>query len=228
MAPTREVIILKPHFVPSFEKYAQKIQLHAMEDAEEDARTVFNAAAERLKPAAAYCRVFIDSMKDLGGIWEVSAEGRVFRGKALKALSGVHRVFPYIATCGTGMENFDFSGLDMLAPYWVEEVKLQALSCAREAFIKEIRKKYRLKKPMSLNPGSGNTDIWPIEELNQLFQLLDGGSTIGVHLTESSLMIPNKTVAGLLFTSPLIDFESCEYCEREHCPDRRVPYRETL
>lgn len=219
---------IKPKFTPSFTRYAEKIRLEAMPEAEDDARRLFDEAGAKLQPVALFTRTFIDSMKKLDGSWEVSAGGQVFQGKALKALESVHRVFPYVATCGTEMEDADLSSYDMLAPYWLEEIKLQALSCAREAFISHMKESYRITKPMSLNPGSGNTDIWPIQELRKLFCLLDMGNPAGVRLTESSLMIPNKTVAGLLFSSPLIDYDSCEYCEREHCPDRRKPYRETL
>ena len=61
----------------------------------------------------------------------ITVEGHQFKGKALVALKNVHRIFPYIATCGNGMEDFDLSPFDMLAPYWLDAIKLQALGCAR-------------------------------------------------------------------------------------------------
>ena len=81
---------------------------------------------------------------------------------------------------------------------------------------------------MSLNPGSGNVDIWPIEQMIPLFSLLDQGNPVGVSLSESALMIPNKSIAGVIFFSPGTDYESCAYCERERCPDRRVAFVESL
>lgn len=222
------VSLIAPPFSPSFEKFAKRIHLESIPDAEAEAKALFDAAAEKLQPKAAFRTAFIDGKNTATSLWEVTIDGKTFRGKALKALSGVHRVFPYVATCGTEMETEDLSALDMLAPYWLEELKLQALACAREACVRSICETYRITKPMSLNPGSGNTDIWPVEEMHTLFSLFGIPEPAGVRLTESSLMIPNKTVAGLLFSSPEIDYDSCEYCDREHCPDRRRPYRESL
>jgi len=68
-----------------------------------------------------------------------------------------------------------------------------------------------------VNPGSGNIDLWPIEQMHGLFRLLGerGAEPIGVRLTESSLMVPNKSIAGMLFASAKSDYESCAYCDRE-------------
>ena len=58
----------------------------------------------------------------------------------------------------------------------------------------------------------------------QLFQLLgDVESSIGVRLTDSFLMIPNKTVSGILFPTE-VPFYSCQLCTREACPRRRAEY----
>ena len=70
--------------------------------------------------------------------------------------------------------------------------------------------------------------VWPIEQMQGLFRLLGGADQIGVTITESSLMIPNKSISGILFASATSDYESCAYCERENCPNRRVPFREVL
>ncbi|MFA7225496.1 MAG: vitamin B12 dependent-methionine synthase activation domain-containing protein, partial [Sphaerochaetaceae bacterium] len=75
---------------------------------------------------------------------------------------------------------------------------------------------------------SGNVDIWPIEAMQGLFRLLGGGGEVGVTLTASSLMIPNKSIAGLMFASQESDWESCAYCERKNCPSRRAPFKEKL
>ena len=46
---------------------------------------------------------------------------------------------------------------------------------------------------------------------------------IGVRLTESCLMIPNKSLSGLLFPSEF-GYENCAVCPREGCRGRRAPY----
>jgi hypothetical protein len=48
-----------------------------------------------------------------------------------------------------------------------------------------------------------------------------------VELTDSFLMIPNKTVSGIYFPTER-DFRTCQVCHREKCPNRRAPFDQTL
>ncbi|MFW5768460.1 MAG: vitamin B12 dependent methionine synthase, partial [Spirochaetota bacterium] len=50
---------------------------------------------------------------------------------------------------------------------------------------------------------------------------------IGVTLTDSFLMMPNKTVSGIRFPNE-VGFESCELCHREDCPGRRADFNQEL
>lgn len=230
-------MLLTPPFTPSFAQYCQSIRWDALDDACTQAKQLFDAAANQLKPKVLLRECFIDTYDVESGLASVIIEGIRFTGKALTALAGIHRVLPYIATCGDGMEDFRLERYDMLAPYWLDMLKAQALGCARQTMRLYCKEAFGWSKPFSLNPGSGNTDIWPIEQLGGLFTLLgEAGGTrgsggpgdSGVYLTQSSLMVPNKTIAGLLFTSKDSDYESCAYCERTGCPDRRVPFRQKL
>ncbi len=57
-----------------------------------------------------------------------------------------------------------------------------------------------------------------------LFALLgDVRSAIGVELTDSLLMVPRKSVSGILFVAEET-FASCQLCPRQDCPNRRAPY----
>jgi predicted transcriptional regulator len=79
-----------------------------------------------------------------------------------------------------------------------------------------------------MRPGSGDVTVWPIEQQQGLFSLLDDvEGAIGVKLMESCLMVPNKTTSGILFTTEE-DFRSCEVCHREDCPSRHAPFNKTL
>ncbi|MBE0616995.1 MAG: hypothetical protein IH608_03570 [Proteobacteria bacterium] len=46
---------------------------------------------------------------------------------------------------------------------------------------------------------------------------------MGVRLTDSFLMIPRKSLSGLIFPSER-PFVSCRLCDRRDCPGRQVPY----
>jgi hypothetical protein len=223
-----ELTRLQPEFKPSFERYAHSIRIDALDDVLDQVKLLFEVASERLNPCAIIRPTYIDTFKTEGDLSIIEIEGQRFEGKALGVLHNIHRVFPYVATCGDGMESFDFSEFDMFAPYWLDAIKMQALGAARRAILEYCKERYHMSRPMSLNPGSGNVDIWPIQEQVKLFSLLDDGVPVGVRLTESSLMVPNKSISGLFFTSPDVDYESCAYCERFTCPDRRVPFVNAL
>ena len=76
-----------------------------------------------------------------------------------------------------------------------------------------------------MNPGSGNTGLWPLAQQKPLFELIgDVEASIGVRLTPSLLMLPNKSVSGILFPTE-VHFETCQLCTREDCPRRRAPYQ---
>ena len=50
---------------------------------------------------------------------------------------------------------------------------------------------------------------------------------IGVRLTDSFLMVPMKSISGILFPTE-VRFESCQLCPRKDCPGRRAPYDQAL
>ena len=62
----------------------------------------------------------------------------------------------------------------------------------------------------------------------ELFSLLgDAPADIGVTLTDSYLMVPNKTISGIRFPTS-VDFRSCQVCHREDCPSRSAPFDQAL
>lgn len=214
--------VLEVPFKAKFLQYQHNIRYSDLDDAQKDATRLFKASVRNLKPKVLYRKVFIDKHSVFDGLPSITIEQEQFVGSALAALEDVHRVIAYVATCGYEMEEYNLSSFDFLAPYWLDTIKMQALGCARQYLYDYCAKQFGITKALSLNPGSGNVDIWPIEQMQGLFRLLRGASQIGVQLTESSLMIPNKSIAGLLFASSKSDFDSCAYCDRNNCPSRRV------
>ena len=72
--------------------------------------------------------------------------------------------------------------------------------------------------------GDGNPAGFLCGWERQLFELLGNPKdTVGVRLTQSCLMVPNKSVSGIRF--PIEEsFETCQLCPREGCPGRKAPY----
>ena len=87
-----------------------------------------------------------------------------------------------------------------------------------------LERMYALGKTSMMNPGSGDATVWRIEQQRELFSLLgDVEGQIGVRLTESCLMIPNKSLSGIRFAKE-IDFRSCQVCHRKDCPSRTAEF----
>jgi len=186
-------------------------------------RRLIDEAQALGKPKALYGAAFIDS-KDTD---RVVVEGITFTSRVLRVnLEQAHRVFPFLATCGMELEDWANSVGDMLQRFWAETIKEAALRSARSALLDHIVQTYRLGRTSAMNPGS--LEDWPIQQQRPLFTLLgDTQASIGVRLTDSLLMVPTKTVSGMVFPTEG-SFESCQLCPREQCPGRRAPYDPAL
>jgi len=180
--------------------------------------------AQRIgKPKATYRAAFIDEKGDD----LVVIEGTGFRSRILRVnLDQAQRVFPYVATCGTELEEWAHEIRDTLCRFWAETIKEMALRCAHAALEKDLQDRYRPGNLSRMSPGS--LADWPLQEQRPLFGLLgEAVERIGVHLNESLLMIPTKSISGIRFPTEE-SFESCQLCPREICPNRRAPYDSTL
>ncbi len=184
---------------------------------------LLEAALLVARPKAVYKVCYIEE-RSQGG---VELEGIRFTSEVLsRNLSEVERVFPYIVTCGVELDTVAISQNDVFAGFLLDGLKELALRQAIEHLKAHLAGNYGLdaQKMSTMNPGSGNRNVWPIGQQRQLFQLLgDVETLVGVRLTDSCLMTPNKTVSGILFPTD-VPFVSCQLCTRENCPRRRAEY----
>jgi len=143
-------------------------------------------------------------------------------------LQDVERVFAYVATCGVEIDEAFSDVADILEKYWCEMVKTVLLRHANDFLVDHLQRIYRMEKIASMNPGSGDASIWPIDQQRELFRLLgDVEEELGVHLTDSCLMMPNKSISGVIFPTEA-NFKNCQVCHRENCPSRRAPFDQKL
>ena len=141
-------------------------------------------------------------------------------------LAKAETVFVFVATCGVELQAWGERFDDLLMSFWAEAIKEEALRCALEALYAHIRGAYEPGHISTMSPGS--LDDWPIQQQEPLFRLIgDPEQTVGVRLTELLLMLPTKSVSGIIFPTDA-SFESCMLCSRDGCPGRRAPYDETL
>jgi hypothetical protein len=157
---------------------------------------------------------------------EVVIAGTRFRSRVLrKNLDDVGRVFPVVMTVGPRLEEAADRS-DMLERYYLDAIANLILAEARLQLIRHLCDRFGIEKLSWMSPGS--LQEWPIEEQRPLFSLLPGvEDRLGVHLTESCLMLPRKSVSGIYFPSETTFF-SCRLCPRERCENRKARYDEAL
>lgn len=175
------------------------------------------------RPKVIYRVAFIDEK----GADHINADGIQLKSRVLRVnLDPVHRIFPYVVTCGNELEAWQEATEDVLHRFWIDAIKEQALELAFAAFDQHLNQTFEPGPVSSMNPGS--LEDWPLSQQTPLFGLLgDVEAAVGVRLTESFLMLPNKTVSGLAFPTET-SFASCQLCPRAVCPNRRAPYEPEL
>jgi hypothetical protein len=143
-----------------------------------------------------------------------------------KNVEKVGRVFPYVVTIGTNLEQRADASSDLLEKYYLDQIGNIALSEVRKHLEEHLCSRFALDGLSFMSPGS--LGDWPIEEQGPLFSILKGTQdSIGVRLTESLVMIPKKSVSGIYFPTELT-FHSCQLCPRQNCEGRKARYNEDL
>jgi len=186
-------------------------------------QTLLEVAKPLISARAVYRVCYIDEkLEDTVIIDGIRLGSRILR----KNLEKVGRVFPYVITIGTRLEQKADETTDLLEKYYLDKIGNIALSKARRHLEEHLRSRFALDDLSYMSPGS--LEDWPIEEQRPLFSILKGAEvSIGVRLTESLLMIPRKSVSGIYFPTE-VTFYSCQLCPRQHCEGRKARYNENL
>ncbi|HNU24426.1 MAG TPA: vitamin B12 dependent-methionine synthase activation domain-containing protein [Mesotoga sp.] len=182
-------------------------------------------AREFGKPKVIYRTVFIDgSVED-----SISVGGVVFKSALLsRKLESVGRVLPFVVTSGRELEEYPLDRRDFLEAFLWDSVKEYVLHEAVEFFRKEASRRNLVERLVWMSPGSGDAEIWPLQQQKELFSLIGNvKEEIGVELKESFLMIPTKSISGIAFQSEK-DYRSCMVCRRVNCHYRSAPFDRKL
>lgn len=177
------------------------------------------------KPKALYKASFIDEK----GENTITLDGNTFTSLALrKNLDTIERVFPYIATCGSEVDDIEIEQGDFEKKIWISILKGNLLEAGMQFLSEHIAKRYRLSNLSSMNPGSGDASVWPLEQQRKLFSICgDVEDLIGVRLTKSIVLVPDMSIAGIFFPAE-VAFQSCQLCHRENCRSRRAAFDKEL
>lgn len=211
-------------FKIKLENYLQKVKLSKDHKKINQIKKWINKVNKIGHPKAVYRESYIDKIeKDY-----VVIEGQKFKSKVLSInLQDIYKVIIYVITCGRElMEWVENIQGDILENYWLSMLQDSVLNQARDYVMEEINNNYFPGSTSTMNPGS--TKGWSISEQTKLFKLLgELEREIGVSLTESFLMIPQKSVSGLVFPTEE-NFENCQLCSRKNCPRRKTPFEPEL
>lgn len=203
----------------------REVRVEAGTDDARELGALLDTARRVARPKAVYRECFINAKGDQ----TVTLEGTTFTSRVLRStLDKAERVFPFVATCGREMDGVALPEGDLLKGFWWDAIKATMLGFAFEHLGQHLTHRFALGKTSTMSPGEGDLLMWPIEQQRELFTLLgDVKGQIGVELTDSLLMIPNKTRSGILFPTE-VDFHSCQLCPREDCPGRRTSFDRRL
>ncbi|MDA8409744.1 MAG: hypothetical protein M0001_05055, partial [Treponema sp.] len=214
------VIVDDIEYTPNAADLKRELLVEPGGDYESDFDRLFAEAMRLARPKL----LFRQAMVEARGPGSVLIAGVEFKSHVLSTnLAGKGRVIAFAATSGAEIEDWaEKYASDSLWAYWTDALRESALLCARNRLAEIVERDLGMEKSSAMNPGS--LEDWPMSEQLPLFSILgDTEASIGLRLTDSMLMIPRKSVSGILF--PVEErFESCQLCPRENCPNRRLPY----
>ena len=172
-----------------------------------------------VRPRAVYGVAYVgergERMVEVAG---VTFESLILR----KNLEKANKVFPFIITVGPELERAAGVQGDLLKQYYLEEMANMALESAAGWLGGQLQKRYGVTGLANMSPGS--LEDWPITEQTKLCSIFgDTEKSVGVRLTDSMLMLPRKSISGILFPSEE-GFVACQLCDRERCPSRKAAY----
>ena len=225
MSNRRYMLLDNIPFTPDVAALYQQLQLDPESELAAEVAELTGRTAGVGRPKVLFREAYVQER----GEDTVVIDGITFTSRVLRSnLEGVERVFPFVATCGTELDALSAGSDDEFLRFALDCVKEHALWAAMEHFRRHLEERCGLLKLSAMHPGSGDVDVWPIEQQAPLFILLgDVTGQTGVVLSDTFLMHPNKTVSGIFFPTE-VDFITCQLCHRETCPNRRAPFDEHL
>ncbi len=213
----------------AFSPDTEQLMRQAHIEADSEDAPVFAALVQRARELARPKVLYGDFDVQLADQCTVQIGSANFESRTLhKKMERVGRAFAFVCTCGTELDAGEPESDDFLGRFWWDIIKTSALSAARAELTRRLRTRHLIEKQAAMSPGSGDADTWPIQQQRALFDLLgDVKQRIGVELTDTFLMLPNKTVSGVCFPTSE-DFRTCQVCHREVCPSRQAPFDPAL
>jgi hypothetical protein len=202
----------------SLEKTVERLKLDERRSRTLGVEGVFKTAAGLIHSQAMYAAAYVSKRSSD----KIEIDGIEFTSRVLaRNLERIERVFPYVLTIGDSLENTARSSKSIAGRLVLETIGDLALRSGLEYVQRHISEQHGLETTSNMGPGQLD---WPIEQQRELFSLLGHvRDTIGVTLTENLMMVPRKSISGIIFPTEET-FTSCQLCQRDKCPSRKAPF----
>jgi len=186
---------------------------------------IVERARPLIEPKAAYTTSHVTGFEN--GVVYLE-NGHALRSLVLEDMLELgQEVMPFVVTIGPKLDAEISGEKNMIRSYLLDRIGNYAVRTAR-TYLK-LRAEGRLRSGLGsvsqFSPGeTGAGELFGIEQQTPLFQILEPATeSIGVHLSSSLMMIPQKSSSGL-FAVTEQEYEACFYCPRQGCEGRRAPY----
>ena len=138
----------------------------------------------------------------------------------------------FVATVGPGLEQWSRKLMatgDMLRGYIVDSIGSETVEQVADWLERKLEEKSQLHGWKITNRYSPGYCGWSVAEQHKLFSFLPE-KFCGITLTESALMLPIKSVSGIIGLGPLVKREEyqCSICDMKDCFRRRDEPLEVL
>ena len=189
----------------------------------EEIVTLFERARPLIEPKAAYTTIHVSGFEDDLVYFE---NGHTLKAIILRdMLDSGQEVFPYVVTIGPKLESEISLEKNLLHSYLLDKIGNYALHkvCTYLKSFAAERLGNERGSLSEFSPGTGTGELFGIEQQKPLFRMLDPATvSIGVHLTQSLMMVPRKSESGVL-ASTRQEYIACAHCPR-HCENRSIPF----
>ena len=142
-------------------------------------------------------------------------------------MKGANHLYFFLVTLGSGIEEMTTKWMaegEHLHGYILDRIgsfAVESLAKNLEAKLRNAHAPKELSVSMRFSPGYCD---WPVEEQLKLDRLIDF-SKAGVHLTESCMMVPKKSISAVVGIAPKGFFpkpkSQCAICNTADCSYRR-------
>jgi hypothetical protein len=180
---------------------------------------IMQQARSVARPKAVYREAFVDEIT----ADSVIIDGIGFKSRVMRSnLENIGRIFACVVTCGTEIDEWAKGFKDMLEKFWADSIMESILYGTVEYVFNYFNSVYKLEKAGWMSPGS--LPDWPVTGQAELFTVIgDVKRLIGVELTKRLMLLPIKSVSGIIFPSD-INYVNCMLCTKTDCKGRRAPF----